>query len=199
MTHLAIRLGDIQGASGSSYVELRDTKVFAAVHGPTQPTSPTQESAHFVTLECIIENAWDDSRHYESLQHKLSHTIRSVLNKRLYVKTLITLTVSVIDEGNALSDAATLAASLALVDAGISIKDFVVSCTVAISEEGNECFLQSDKCVRVAVLPSNGRVVETDVIGTVTPQELKDAVESWSQSCKDLTSSIREFISTTIL
>jgi ribonuclease PH len=37
MSELGLPLGNIRGASGSSYVDLNGTKIFGSVYGPVEP------------------------------------------------------------------------------------------------------------------------------------------------------------------
>ena len=193
---LGLRTGDIKGAAGSSYVELNGTKVFAAVYGPIEPEN--QDSAMTGVVECILEDTWDDTAQMEGLQHKLQHTFAATICRDSYLKTLIRIAISVVNPGLSLSDAATLAGSLALADAGIQMTDFVVSCTAGLIADQFTAFADSETKVRVAILPSKDEIIETEVIGKVDCESMVAAVEVACSGCRELTQSLRRFISATV-
>jgi ribonuclease PH len=64
-----------------------------------------------------------------------------------YFKTLISIAISVIHHGASLADAAMLAGSLALLNAGVQMGDLVVSCTVGLDEGRFVQFLKSEVSV----------------------------------------------------
>ena len=149
MTQIGLRIGDIKGATGSAYCELNGSKVFAAVYGPIEPEN--QQVTNTAIVECAVENAWNSKENLENIQHKLLHTFSSTICLSSYSKTLIRIAITIISPGALLSDAATLAGSLALLDAGIEMVDFVVSCTVGWIDNKFQQFQSSNYCVRVAI------------------------------------------------
>jgi ribonuclease PH len=197
MIRLGLRTGDVKGAAGSSYVELNDTKLFAAIYGPIEPDTQ-QEAANTGVVDCIVEDAWDSSRRLEGLQHKIHHTFSAAICQAAYFKTTIRIAVAILDEGSSLSDAATLAGSLALLDAGIQVSDFVVSCTVGLVEGEFLPFADSETRVRVAILASRDEIVETEVLGKVRAETIVQAVDAAGAGCRELVQSIRAFLKSEI-
>ncbi|KAK8881935.1 hypothetical protein M9Y10_044573 [Tritrichomonas musculus] len=198
--NLGIRLGDIKQCSGSSYVELNGSKVFAAVYGPMEPDQ-NQDSAVSGIIDCFIEDVFNpDDKSLEGLQHKFLHTFSAAINHEAYFKTLIRLSFSIVNRGQSLADSIALAGSLALVDAGIQMNDFVVSCTVGLNNGAYIPFCPSEECsVRVAILPSNDEIVETEVIGKIEPQNIIAAVNSAIDGCKELRNSVQKYFSDIVL
>ena len=195
---LGLRLGDISNAAGSSYVELNGTKVFAAVYGPIEPTNQQQESALSGIVDCVIEDAFQSTSTNTSLCHKLLHTFSAAICHKTYFKTLIRVSITILEKGNSLEDSATLAGSLALIDAGIQMKDFVVSCNCGLIDGVFQQFTQSQTSVRVAILPATNEIVETEVIGKIEPEQLKQAVETATAGCINLTQAIRSYMNSRI-
>ncbi|EAX94337.1 3' exoribonuclease family, domain 1 containing protein [Trichomonas vaginalis G3] len=190
---IGVRLGDIKGAAGSAYVELNDTKVFAAVYGPMEPENQQQDSALTGIVDCIIEDAWQNTKEYDALCHKLLHTFSSTIFHKKYFKTLIRISITILEKGELVQDATTLAGSLALIDAGIEMKDFVVSCNCGLVDGKFLPFTSSPRSVRVAILPSTNEIVETEVIGRISPDEMKEAVHTATDGCLNLIESIRGY------
>ncbi|OHT11004.1 3' exoribonuclease family, domain 1 containing protein [Tritrichomonas foetus] len=198
--NLGLRLGDIKGAAGSSYVELNGTKVFSAVYGPMEPDMQQQDSAVSGIIECFIEDAFQaDDKFLEGLQHKFHHTFSAAIHHETYFKTLIRLSFTIVTRGPSLADAIALAGSMALVDAGIEMNDFVVSCTVGLVNGEYVPFSPSECSVRVAILPSNDEIVETEVIGKIDPSNVLKAVNSAIDGCKELRNSVQKFMNESVL
>jgi ribonuclease PH len=187
---LGLRLGDINGAAGSAFVELNQTKVFAAVYGPIEPDSQ-QDSG---VIECQISYIFDQSTSLEGLQHKLLHTFSAAIRRESYFKALIRICISVVDEGRSLADASTLAGSMALVNAGIELTDFVLSCTVAVKDGQYVRFGESDTLIRVALMASKDEIIETEVVGRVDSATISLAVEEACRGCKEIKQAIRRFL-----
>ncbi|KAH0791634.1 exosome complex component MTR3 [Histomonas meleagridis] len=197
MTQLGLRIGDIKGAAGSSYVELNGTKVFAAVYGPIEPENQ-QDSSKTGIIDCVIEDAWDQNAPLEGLQHKFLHIFSSAICNDVYFKTLIRVSITIISRGGSIADATTLAGSLALLDAGIQMSDFVISCTVGLVNGNFVPFAPSETTIRVALLPSKDEIVETEVIGSIDSQFVVNAVNVAITGCKELMQSVRQFMNTQI-
>ena len=190
---VGLRTGDIKGAAGSAYVELDDTKVFAAVYGPIEPEN--QDSAMIGVVECCVEDVWNQKAPVTALQHKLRHTFAATICGSSYLKTLIRITISIVNAGSVATDAAILAGSLALADAGIEMTDFVVSCTVGLVDGAFVPFGKSDTQVRVALMPPKDEVIETEVVGAVDPDAMMAAIDVASAGCRDLTQAVRNYLS----
>ena len=191
---LGLRIGDIKNSTGSSYIELNNTKVIATVHGPMEPTKIQQENALSGIIECFVENSWDIDNQFITIQHRLQHTFSSTICHKTYFKTLIRISITVLEKGDSLLDAATLAGSLALVDAGIQMKDFVVSCTVGLIDNEFKPFVSSNSSIRVSFLPSKNEIVETEVNGKINASELSNNTEIAINGCLELIESVRNFL-----
>jgi ribonuclease PH len=187
--NLGLRLGDVKGAAGSAFVELGQTKIFAAVYGPIEPDS--QQDAGII--ECQISHIFDQSSSLEGLQHKLLHTFSAAIRRESYFKALIRVCLSVVDQGRSLADAATLAGSMALINAGIELTDFIVSCTVAVVNGTFLKFGESETLIRVALMASRDEIIETEVVGKVDAVTITNAVDAACYGCKELKQAIRKF------
>ena len=193
--NLGLRLGDIKSAAGSSYVELNGTKVFAAVYGPMEPSQQLQDSAVSGIIECYIEDAFNiDDKSLEGLQHKFLHTFSAAIHHETYFKTLIRLSFTIMSRGDSLADSIAIAGSLALVDAGIEMNDFVASCTAGLVDGEYVPFAKSESSVRVAILTSTDEILETEVIGKIDPTTVLTAVNSAIDGCKEIRNSIQLFL-----
>ena len=145
-------------------------------------------------IECIVEDVWNEKEKFEGLQHKMQHTFASTICQEEYYKTLIRISISIVNVGESPADAATLAGSLALIDAGIQMSDFIVSCTVGLVDDQWVPFTQSSTKVRVAILPSKDEIIETEIIGEIQTQGVIEAVTRAEAGCKELTQAVRKFL-----
>jgi ribonuclease PH len=136
----------------------------------------------------------DSNSHLEGLQYKLQHTFTASICHQSHFKTFIRIAISIINHGASLADAATLAGLLALLNATVQMGDLVVSCTVDLDERRFIQFLKSEVSVRVAILPSKEEIVETEVLGTVEPDTITQAVSVAITGCKDLAQSIKRVL-----
>ena len=192
--NIGIRTGDIKGSSGSSYIEMNGSKVIVSVYGPMEPSMQQQEYALSGIIEVCVEDAWNADIEMETIQHKLQHIMKAAIRHTAYFKTLIKISISVLAIGNSLFDTITLASSLALVDAGIEMKDFVVSCTAGLVNGEYKPFVADESSVRVTIMPSQNEIVETDVNGRADPGTIDQAIQVAMGGCMDIIQVVRSYI-----
>lgn len=127
-------------SDGSSYVEQGNTKVICTVQGPTEPTSRAQMNQDKANLEVnlTIANFSTFERKKRSKSEKRMVELRTTLERtfeqlvllHLYPRTNITINVQVLSQDGGMLAAITNAITLAIIDAGIAMYDYVssVSC-----------------------------------------------------------------------
>ncbi|EFA74902.1 hypothetical protein PPL_11936 [Heterostelium album PN500] len=129
--------GIISSASGSSYIEIEQTKIICSVHGPRA----THKTELFETakLNCELKYAsfsTHDARsdYVESTKEKdysliITQAIIGAIRLEKYPKAAIDIYILVLcDAGSALA-ASIVAASMALADAGVEMYDLVAACS----------------------------------------------------------------------
>ncbi|PSK60394.1 hypothetical protein B9Z65_544 [Elsinoe australis] len=127
-------------ASGSSYLEMGNTKVLCVVHGPSESKrSGRSEQSSSAKIEVEISVAGfsqidlkkrsrGDKRTTE-LQHLITSTFSDVAFLHLYPHSLVAVTLHVLSSDGSLTAALINATTLALVDAGVPMPDYVAACT----------------------------------------------------------------------
>lgn len=135
-----MKTGVVKRASGSAYIEFKNTKVLCSVFGP-RPMAASQSFSSTGTIYCQFKFATfskkderkgyvqdNEDREYSGIvEESLSNSV--ILEK--YPKSRFDCYVLVIeDDGSALSAAIT-ASSLAMADAGIEMYDLVAACSSA--------------------------------------------------------------------
>lgn len=125
-------------AAGSAYVEEGRTKIIAAVYGPRQGADRGQQAAEGLLQVDVQFAAFcaRDARREENEKRAvlytsiLQTTLESVVLLERYIKTSFDVSIFVIeDDGSALT-ASLSAASLALADARIEMRDLIAGATV---------------------------------------------------------------------
>ncbi|KAL9703719.1 hypothetical protein quinque_007237 [Culex quinquefasciatus] len=142
LRRIQCKLGVFSQPDGSAYVEQGNTKVLAAVYGPHQ--APAKKSNH---EECVVNCQYSmatfstgerkkrprgDRKSQEMTIH-LQQALSAAIKTDLYPKSQIDVYIEVLmaDGGNYC--ASVNAATLALIDAGICLKEYVCACTASLA------------------------------------------------------------------
>jgi exosome complex component RRP41 len=113
-------------ADGSSYLEMGNTKILVSVTGPAEGKQAGQRggSGGQAKVEVEINFAGFSG---------LRSAFEGVLLLHLYPHSTITLNIHIISQDGSLLAACINASTLALIDAGIPMTDYLVACTAASS------------------------------------------------------------------
>lgn len=131
-------------SDGSSYVEQGNTKVMCMVQGPMEPSQRSQVLQNQAALEVNIKIASfstivrkkknSKEKRIIELKTTLERTFEQSIMSHLYPKTLIEINVQVLAQDGGLLSAITNAITLALIDAGIAMYDYVSAINVGIHD-----------------------------------------------------------------
>ena len=137
---IQIQMGVVPGSIGSAVVQMGLTSCLAIVNGPMECIRRSDELSDRAILEVSLQISPDassdrrvfypnaDRRLIESAT-QIQHTLEAALLLQTYPKSRITINISVLcDDGGRLCTAIN-AASMALVDAGIPMKDICCACS----------------------------------------------------------------------
>ena len=135
-----MKTGVVKRASGSAYIELKNTKVLCSVYGP-RPMGASQSFSSTGNLYCHFKYATfakkDQRKLYtqDNEEKEYSTIVEESLSNNIfldkYPKSRFDCFILVLeDDGSSLSAAIT-ASSLAFADAGIEMYDLVASCSAA--------------------------------------------------------------------
>jgi len=132
-----------QSASdGSSYFEMGNTKILCTVVGPQQQrkggiSGGQQSKAAIETTISVAGFSGIDrkrrgkgDKRLQEMNHTISQAFESTLQLHLYPHSTINIGLHVLSQDGSLLAACLNAATLALVDAGIPMTDYVSACTV---------------------------------------------------------------------
>ena len=127
-------------ADGSAYLEMGNTKIICTVNGPEEGRRTAAgggggEAQVVVDVNIAgfsgndrVKRARNDKRNTE-LQHTISKAFASQLFTSLYPHSTINITLHVLSQDGSLLAACINASTLALVDAGIPMHNYISACT----------------------------------------------------------------------
>ncbi|EFN89690.1 exosome complex component RRP41 [Harpegnathos saltator] len=165
LRQIRIRMGVFGQADGSAYIEHGNTKVLAAVYGPHQPRNNIAKNTTKAIVNCQYSMAvfsftsgerkrrprGDWKSQERSIQ--LRHAMEAIIHLELYPRSQIDIFVEILQVDGSDYCASVNAATLALIDAGIPIKNYAVGCTVALINTPSTD--EQDKTLAGGVLDAN--------------------------------------------
>lgn len=196
-------VGVIKNADGSARFKIGNTVALAAVYGPRELHPKFMQNPDTGILRCHY-NMMPFSGHGERVrpgQNRRAKEISMVMQNALlpvldlsdYPNAVVDVFVELPQTDAGTRCAGICAASLALADAGLIMKDMVASVAVGrvddkvladlnYDEEAYECE-RGVADIPVAILPSTGEVTLLQMDGGITREELKKALELAKKVC----------------
>lgn len=148
LRHIAIKLGILKRCDGSAFYLHGNTKVIASISGPKHPTkssSRKDENFYFnvrVKFATFSKNGErqktiKNSKKLGEFELNLKNMFKSVILVEKYEKSQLDLNIEVLQtDGGSEICAAVNAATLALIDAGISMREYICACTASLTNDG---------------------------------------------------------------
>ncbi|EMC99845.1 hypothetical protein BAUCODRAFT_352759 [Baudoinia panamericana UAMH 10762] len=146
----------VQSSSdGSAYLEQGNTKILATVSGPQEPVRRTgrdgsSEAKIEVEVNVTPFSGTDRKRRakgekrVQELQLTVARAFQGVVLGHLYPHSVVEVRLHVLSQDGSLLAACLNAATLALIDAGIPMTDYIAACTVASSPSSDQSIDDSD-------------------------------------------------------
>jgi exosome complex component RRP41 len=204
-------VGVLSNADGSAYIEQGKNKILAAVFGPREMHPKHLSLPDRMVLRCRYHMAPFSVQERKSpapsrREVELSKVIRDSLEPSLFVeyypRTGIDVFVEVLQADGGTRCASITAASLAIADAGIPMRDLVVAC--AAGKVDNAVVLDlmdtEDKVgvadVPVAFMPNLNAVTLLQMDGILTPEEFESAVNLAMEGCRKIYALQKEALKT---
>ncbi|HLE74976.1 MAG TPA: exosome complex exonuclease Rrp41 [Candidatus Bathyarchaeia archaeon] len=196
-----IEVGVLSNADGSAYIEQGKNKILAAVFGPREMHPKHLSLPDRMVLRCRYHMAPFSVQERKSpapsrREVELSKVIRESLEPSLFVdlypRTGIDVFVEVLQADGGTRCASITAASLAIADAGIPMRDLVVACAAGKVDDTVVLDLMDteDKAgvadVPVAFMPNLNAVTLLQMDGILTPEEFENAVNMAIEGCKKI-------------
>jgi len=188
----SIRTGVFRNADGSAEIKLGGNWIVVAVYGPREHFPRSQLSQDKAILNCRYHMAPYSTSERKSpkpsrREIELSKVIKTALERAIlldqYPEMCIDVYIEVLQAAGSTRVASITAASVALADAGIPMRDMVVGCSVGkvdgqivldISEEEDK---EGEADLPIAIMPNLRKIVLLQMDGKMTHDEIKRAFE----------------------
>lgn len=196
-----LEVGVIPNADGSAYIEQGKNKILVGVYGPREAHPKHLALQDRTVLKCRYHMAPFSVQERKSpapsrREVELSKVIRESLEPAIfmeyYPRTMIDLTIEVLQADGGTRCASITAASLALADSGIPMRDLVVACAAGKAEDTIVLDLmdEEDKMgsadVPVALMPNLNAITLLQMDGKLSPEEFETAVNLAIEGCKQI-------------
>nr|CAH0106176.1 unnamed protein product [Daphnia galeata] len=204
-------LGIFSQADGSAYLEQGNTKVLAAVYGPHEIRGSKSKALHDKAfINCQFSTATfsmgerkrrprGDRKSTEMSTH-LEETFSAAIRTELYPRSQIDIFVEVLQADGGNYTACVNAAMMALVDAGVPLKDTVVSCTASLVKDVPLVDVNhveqsggSPELV-VSILPNSGEIVYMSLTQRFHIDHLSKVLDTAIKGCKDIGAILNEIM-----
>jgi exosome complex component RRP41 len=201
LRQVKLEVGVIPNADGSAYIEWGKNKILVGVYGPREAHPKHLALQDRTVLKCRYHMAPFSVQERKSpapsrREVELSKVIRESLEPAifldLYPRTMIDLTIEVLQADGGTRCASITAASLALADSGIPMRDLVVACAAGKADDTIVLDLmdEEDKLgtadVPVALMPSLNAITLLQMDGKLSQEEFKSAVNLAIDGCKQI-------------
>jgi exosome complex component RRP41 len=195
---IKIEVGALSNADGSAYIELGKNKILAAVYGPKELHPKHLALPDRMFLRCRYHMAPFSVQERKSpapsrREIELSKVIRESLEPSIfleyYPRTGIDVFVEVLQADGSTRCASIIAASLAIADAGIPMRDLVVACSAGKIDDTIVLDLMDteDKMgtadVPVALMPNLNAITLLQMDGILTSEEFEKALNLALEGC----------------
>lgn len=187
-----ITVGVLKNANGSALVEYGATKVIAAVYGPREALpryismpdrAVLRVRYHMAPFSTEERKSPAPTRREIELSKVIREALEAVVFTHMFPRTGIDVFIEVLQADGGTRTAGLTAASLALADAGIPMKDLVIG--VAIGKVNGVLVLDingledqyGEADLPVGIAPNLGEIVLFQLNGVLTLEELKIALE----------------------
>ena len=195
---IKIEAGVLKNADGSCYLEIGKNKVLCAVYGPREckprhlqdPTKAVVQVKYNMEAYSVTDRKrpGTDRRSVE-ISKLIAEALENVVQTELYPRASIDVYIEILQANAGTRCAGLTAASVALADAGIPMRDLVpaIACGKADGnvlldlnkEEDN--YGQAD--VPLAIVPSTDEIVLLQMDGNMTREEFDRAIEMAVGAC----------------
>jgi exosome complex component RRP41 len=196
-----LEVGVIPAADGSAYVEQGKNKILVGVYGPREAHPKHLALQDRMVLKCRYHMAPFSVQERKSpapsrREVELSKVIRESLEPAIfmefYPRTMVDLTIEVLQADGGTRCASITAASLALADSGLPMRDLVAACAAGKADDKIVLDLmdEEDKLgsadVPVALMPNLSAITLLQMDGKLSQDEFEAAVNLAIDGCRQI-------------
>lgn len=198
---IKIETGVIPNADGSAYIEMGRNKIIAGVYGPREmhPKRLSKPNMgvlrvryHMAPFSVDPRRSPAPSRRDTEIGMVMTDALAPALFLERYPRSVIDVYVEIIQADGGTRCASVNAAAVALVDAGIPMKDLVASCAAGKMDDhivldlGDYEDKKGQADVPLAFMPKLEEVTLLQMDGILTTDETIEAVELAIEGCKQV-------------
>jgi len=198
---LKIQAGVLKRADGSAYLELGKNRVLAAVYGPREMHPRHEQQPDTAVLRCRYNMApfsveerkrpGPDRRSVE-ISKVIREAIQPVVFLEMYPRSAIDVFVEILQADAGTRTAGITAASVALADAGIPLRDLIAAVSVGKIDDTIILDLNKEEDqwgttdMPVAIMPRKKVITLLQMDGHFTPEEFKRALDLAFKGCEQI-------------
>jgi exosome complex component RRP41 len=198
---IKIESGVLPNADGSAYIEMGRNKVLVGVFGPREMHPKRFSKPDMATLRCRYHmSPFSVSPRRSPAPSRRDTEIGMVMNWALepavfldrYPRSVIDVYAEILEADGGTRTACINAATVALVDAGIPMRDLVASCAAGkmdgqlVLDLGDKEDKEGEADVPVAYMPKLEKVTLLQMDGVLPPEEFKDCISLAIDGCKQI-------------
>ncbi|XP_031254925.1 exosome complex component RRP41 homolog [Pistacia vera] len=204
MRQLQAEIGVVAKVDGSAMFEMGNTKVTAAVYGPREVQNRSQQITDQAPVRCEYSMANFSigdrmrkpkvDRRSTEVSLVISQTMEACILTNLMPRSQIDIFVQVLQADGGTRSACINAATLALADVGIPMRDIVTSCSAGYLNSIPLLDSAGGPDVTVGILPTLDKVTLLQMDAKLPTNTFEDVMQLATEGCKAVANSIREVL-----
>ncbi|MGQ0795183.1 MAG: exosome complex exonuclease Rrp41 [Nitrosopumilaceae archaeon] len=199
--NVSIKVGILKNADGSAYIEFGKNKILAGVFGPrdVHPKHMADQDSgilrcryHMSPFSVTERKNPAPSRREIEISKVIKEALQPAVILKDFPRTVVDVFIEVLQADGGSRCAALDAASVALVDAGIPMRDIVCACAAGkvadkiVLDVNDEEDKEGQADMPVAYMPNLGKITLMQLDGILTPSEYKKCLETAIEGCKQV-------------
>jgi exosome complex component RRP41 len=198
---IKMEVGVLDKADGSAYIEQGKNRIIAAVYGPREAHPKHIALADRAVIKCRYHMAPFSVEERKSpapsrRELELSKVTREALEasvmSEVYPRTSIDIFIEILQSDGGSRCAGITAASLALADAGVPLKEIVAACAVCkidgkVALDASDVEdKQGDADLPIAFMSKSGMITLLQMDGSLTEEEFNQALDIGIAACRKI-------------
>ena len=196
---IMIKAGGLKNADGSAYIEFGDNKILVGVFGPRDvhpkhmsntDTGILRVRYHMEPFSVTERKNPAPSRREIEISKVIKEALEPAVMLEKFPRTAVDVFIEVLQADGGTRCAALSAASVALADAGIPMRDLVAACAAGkvadtvILDVNNEEDQAGQADMPIGYMPSLEKITLLQLDGVLTSDEYKKCIETGINGCK---------------
>jgi len=198
---LRIESGVLPNADGSAYIEMGRNKIIVGVFGPREMHPKRLSKPNMATLRCRYHMAPFSvdprrspapSRRDNEISMVMRYALEPAVFLERYPRSVIDVYAEILEADGGTRTACINAASVALVDAGIPMRDLVASCAAGkmdgqlVLDLGDYEDKEGEADVPLAYMPKSEQVTLLQMDGILSQEDFNGCIDMAIEGCKQV-------------